>query len=81
MSACPYSVNFPLGYSSNSGIEVQVLLSGQKVIQSVHLRAIADVYALLPAVHDVNHTPAWTRETRSENSPSRHIQSAHRGQR
>lgn len=42
----------------NSGIEVQVLLSSQEVIQCVHLRAIANVYALLPAVHDVNHTPA-----------------------
>lgn len=59
-------MNFPLGYSSNSGIEVQVFFSSQEVIQGIHLRAIANVYALLPAVHDVNHTPAWTREKGSE---------------
>lgn len=57
----PYRVELPLGDASDSAVEVQVLLAGEQVIQRVHLGTVADVDALLAALHDVHQTPGETR--------------------
>lgn len=61
-----YPVNLSLGDASDAGIEVQVLLPCQQVIQSVHLGTIADVDALVTAVNDVNHPPESTYADRDK---------------
>lgn len=50
-------INLSLADAPDSSVEVQMLFSRQQVVQSVHLRAVADIYPLRPAVHDVHHPP------------------------
>lgn len=52
-----YPVQLPLGDASDSAVEVQVLLAGEQVVQRVHLGTVADVDALLAALHNVHQTP------------------------
>lgn len=52
-----YPTDLPLGDASDASVEVQMLLSGEEVIQGVHLGTVTDVYALVTALHDVYHPP------------------------
>lgn len=58
-------IHLSLTDAPDASVEVQMLFSCQQVIQSVHLRAVADIDPLLPAVHDVHHPPE-TRRARQE---------------
>lgn len=64
----PYPVQLPLADASDSAVEVQVLLAGEQVVQRVHLGTVADVDALLAALHNVHQTPGERdgRKTRRE---------------
>lgn len=47
----------PLGDSPDPAVEVKVLLSGEQVVQRVHLGTVADVDALLAALNNVHQAP------------------------
>lgn len=52
-AALPYPVCLPLWDATYASIEVQMLFSSEQIIQCIHLRTVADVNSLFPALHDV----------------------------
>lgn len=58
-------INLSLTDAPDASVEVQMLFSSQQVVQSINLRAIADIYPLRSAIHDVHHPPE-TRHAHQE---------------